>query len=111
MKNNGFFGHFVDLKATLTSDAADSMVVNLRQTVVSDRDFADAILIASDPVFDLDVPFILADLSQCSSYEKAAHMVERWTIFRGGESLAPQDQDFRKQVLQRLAAALYESIN
>lgn len=85
------------------------MVDKASKEVVSDEDFADAIKIASDPVCNLDVSFILADLLQSTTYKKAAQEIERWTIFRGDESLAPPKQDFRKHVLERLAVALNNS--
>ena len=110
MTTSGFLAQFTEQKTILLSNAANQMVDKASQEAVSDVDFADAIKIASDPVCNLDAPFILADLLQSTTHEKATQEVERWTFFKGDASLAPPSQDFRKHVLKRLAVALNNSL-
>ena len=86
--------------------AASQIAWLARQTSVTDIEFAEAITIASRPICKVDVPFVLADLLQSHNYDRAKLEVERWTNFRGGSSLAPPDQNYRKEVLGRLAVAL-----
>jgi hypothetical protein len=101
---------FQAAKAALVGTTVGLINERAQQTTIDGKDFAVVITIACDPAFGMDVSFVLADLLQSTDRNKADREIEGWTQFRGGESMAPPDQCFRKKVLCRIAAALNNSI-
>jgi hypothetical protein len=105
-----FLSVFIRDKIGLVNKAVIFLDATSRQTLISDRHFADGISIACDPVCNLDVPFILGRFVQSTNHKEATLEVGRWTQFRDDSSLAPPSQDFRKQVLDHLAVALRNTL-